>query len=138
MKKQEVLDYLGIAELPEPAATSNKKCAALVRRTTGQEDYVVCQNGGIVLDRNFKAGITKIIEFYPEVKPEPEKVEHEHEHEQEPEPEKPAPKKKVVRKRPANFNRKDVIESLEKQGLNKDWSKKSDKELKELMKSIQI
>ena len=138
MKKQEVLDYLGLEELPEPTTSSNKKCAALVKRTTGLQDYAICKGGGVVFDSKFRAGIAEIIEFYPELKKEvkPEQIKPEV-----PETitiphvqvEKPAPKKPAAKK----FVRADAIDTLEKRGLNKNsLVKKNDKQLRELLGTL--
>jgi hypothetical protein len=66
MKKQEVLDFMKWDELPKAAKSSNLKCPVLVERTSKMKDYAIANQGRIVADKKFKAGIARVIEYYPE------------------------------------------------------------------------
>jgi len=141
MKKQEVLNYLGIEELPLPCATSTKKCAALVKRTTGLQDYVICKNGGVVVDKKGRASIVKIIEFYPVVKVKvepvviapvvikPEVIIPEQPSTEPIKPEVIIPEPVVTKKE--KFNRFNTIEFLRLKG-EKNLTRKKNEELKKL------
>lgn len=136
MKIQEVLDILSLQELPAPAPQGKGKCAALVQRVTGQKDYVITKNGGVIIDIGYRCSIVKILEYYP-VPPDVK--------------EKPTPVEESVLKQTLNitlpnqkepeknvkstkYNRTDAIAFLEKQNLNKtSLLRKSDKQLQELM-----
>jgi len=74
MTKQEVLSHLGISELPAPAPATKSRCAVLVQRTTGQQDYAIWENDRVVMDINYRGGIAKVIEFYPAEKEKPAPV----------------------------------------------------------------
>lgn len=131
MKKQEILDLLELTELPAPGQPGKGKCAALVQRTTGQQDYVITKGGGIITDIGYKSAIVKIIEFYPVVKETvPEKAEVVEVVEQQ----KPIPQQEPVKKQKTAFNRYEAITFLESKNFNKkSLLKKSDKQLQELL-----
>ena len=131
MKKQEILDLLELTELPAPGQPGKGKCAALVQRTTGQQDYVITKGGGIITDIGYKSAIVKIIEFYPVVK---ETVPEKAEVVEVVEKQKPIPQQEPVKKQKIAFNRFEAITFLESKNFNKkSLLKKSDKQLQELL-----
>ncbi len=128
MKKQEILDLLELTELPVPGQPSKGKCAALVQRTTGQQDYVITKGGGVITDIGYKSAIVRIIEYYPVVK------ETVFEKSEVAEQQKPIPQQEPVKKQKIAFNRYEAITFLESKNFNKkSLLKKSDKQLQELL-----
>lgn len=133
MKKQEILDILQLTELPAAGQPGKSKCAALVQRTTGQQDYVITKGGGIITDIGYKCAVVKIVEYYPVVK------------------EKPIPQQEpvltqthIVEEKPQiqpttkdKFNRFTTIAFLEKKNMSKEkLLRKTDKQLQELMEGF--
>lgn len=115
MTKEDVLSYLGIEELPKSAKLSNERCAALVERQSRVKDYVVAQKGGIVLDKDFRSPILRIVEFYPIVAEKDVMLE--------------------VNNLPETDWRKDTIEFLVGNGMKKAMmNTKTDQELAKLVK----
>jgi hypothetical protein len=112
-------------ELPIPSNSPAGKCIALVERISGDKDYVIFANGGIVADKQPMSAVRKIIEYYPAVKA--KKVV-----EQEPEP--------VIEKTPepvasTEYNRNEAIKFLVSKKMNEGKMKeKNDDELKKLLK----
>lgn len=120
MKLQEALSYMGWEKLPKAEKSSGNKCPVLVQRTTGEKDYAIANDFRIIADLNFKAGVVKILEYYPmhreekQVKEEPVQIQ-------------PPPVKKPKREEMIEFllSHKNKIETI---------SKKTDKELASLCK----
>lgn len=146
MKKQEVLDYMEIKELPDPVEESKEKCIALVLRNTGAKDYVICKNGGVVLDKKYRSGIARVIEYYPEVEKSPEAPASKAEAPNNDAKEKPTPKEESVLnpintktipeqgKVSSEFNREDAILFLMKKKMKKgNLIKKTNDQLKALL-----
>lgn len=67
MNKEQTLSILGLDQLPPKAKTSNERCAVLVERANETKDYAIAANGGIVVDKQSKSAIVRIIEYYPVV-----------------------------------------------------------------------
>lgn len=142
MKKQEILDILQLTELPAAGQPGKSKCAALVQRTTGQQDYVITKGGGIITDIGYKCAVVKIVEYYPVVKvaPVPVAVEEKPIPQQEPvltqthiEEQKP----QVKHTEKDKFNRFTTIAFLEKKNMSKEkLLRKTDKQLQELMEGF--
>ncbi len=131
MKKQEILDLIELTELPAPGQPGKGKCAALVQRTTGQQDYVITKGGGVITDIGYKSAIVKIVEYYPVVK---ETVPEKAEVVEVVEKQKPIPQQEPVKKQKIAFNRFEAITFLESKNFNKkSLLKKSDKQLQELL-----
>lgn len=118
MKLQEALSYMGWEKLPKAEKSSGNKCPVLVQRTTGEKDYAIANDFHIVADINYKAGIVKVLEYYPMHREEKQKAE--------PVPAPPAPAK-TKREQMIDFllSHKNKLEVI---------SKKNDKELAVLCK----
>lgn len=68
MNVQQVLQVMKLETLPEPSNCSTGKCIALVERSSGGQDYVIANKGGVVMDKQPSASIRRIVEYYPVVK----------------------------------------------------------------------
>ena len=68
MNVQQVLQIMKLETLPEPSNCSTGKCIALVERSSGGQDYVIANKGGVVMDKQPSASIRRIVEYYPVVK----------------------------------------------------------------------
>jgi len=68
MNKQQVLQIMELESLPQPIKQSNSKCIALVERASGEQDYVIANGGGVIMDKQPMSAVRKIVEFYPVVK----------------------------------------------------------------------
>jgi len=113
MNKQQVLQMMGLEQLPKASNSPIGKCIALVDRAGGDQDYVIYANGGIVADKNPVSAVRKVVEFYPVVK-EKKVTEVEAEVESEPqvvvEPE-------VVKVTP-EYNRDEAVKFLVSKGMS--------------------
>lgn len=68
MNVQQVLQVMKLETLPEPSNCSTGKCIALVERSSGGQDYVIANKGGVVIDKQPSASVRRIVEYYPVVK----------------------------------------------------------------------
>jgi len=68
MNVQQVLQMMKLEALPEPSNCSTGKCIALVERSSGGQDYVIANKGGVVMDKQPSASVRRIVEYYPVVK----------------------------------------------------------------------
>lgn len=126
MNVQQVLQIMKLETLPEPSNCSTGKCIALVERSSGGQDYVIANKGGVVMDKQPSASIRRIVEYYPVVK---EKKGDEPEQSLAPVEEK---KVYVI---PAVFERNEAIAFLVSNKMNLiKMQGKTDDELKGLLK----
>lgn len=119
MNVQQVLKIMKIETLPKSSNSSTGKCIALVERSSGGQDYVIANKGGIVIDKQPSASVRRIIEYYPVVNAKKEAADDEQE----------------FYVAPAVFSRNEAIEFLvsKKMNLIKMQGKTND-ELKSLLK----
>lgn len=122
MNVQQVLQIMKLETLPEGSKSSTGKCIALVERSSGGQDYVIANKGGVIIDKQPSAAIRRIVEYYPVVKGKKEKEDDEVE-------------EKKVYVIPAVFDRNEAIEFLVSKKMKLiTMQGKTDDELKKLLK----
>jgi len=120
MNVQQVLQVMKLETLPEPSNCSTGKCIALVERSSGGQDYVIANKGGVVMDKQPSASVRRIVEYYPVIK---EKKGED------------ATEEKKVYVIPAVFERNEAIAFLVSNKMNLiKMQGKTDDELKSLLK----
>lgn len=132
MNVEQVLQIMKLETLPEGSKSSAGKCIALVERSSGGQDYVIANKGGVIVDKKPSAAVRRIVEYYPVVKEKKEK-EADLPEEVEEKPEEVEEKKVYVI--PAVFERNEAIEFLVSNRMNLiKMQGKTDDELKKLLK----
>lgn len=122
MNVQQVLQIMKLETLPEGSKSSTGKCIALVERSSGGQDYVIANKGGVIVDKQPSAAVRRIVEYYPVVKEKKEKEGDEVE-------------EKKVYVIPAVFDRNEAIEFLVSNKMKLiTMQGKTDDELKKLLK----
>jgi len=122
MNVQQVLQIMKLETLPEGSKSSTGKCIALVERSSGGQDYVIANKGGVIIDKQPSAAVRRIVEYYPVVKEKKEKEGDEVE-------------EKKVYVIPAVFDRNEAIEFLVSNKMKLiTMQGKTDDELKKLLK----
>lgn len=122
MNVQQVLQIMKLETLPEGSKSSTGKCIALVERSSGGQDYVIANKGGVIIDKQPSAAVRRIVEYYPVVK---EKKENDGDEVEE----------KKVYVIPAVFDRNEAIEFLVSNKMKLiTMQGKTDDELKKLLK----
>lgn len=122
MNVQQVLQIMKLETLPEGSKSSAGKCIALVERSSGGQDYVIANKGGVIIDKQPSAAVRRIVEYYPVVKEKKEKEDDEVE-------------EKKVYVIPAVFDRNEAIEFLVSNKMKLiTMQGKTDDELKKLLR----